>query len=127
MFARRSGESVAPYSGGVMLSLDLSMAFDAVPRVHIRDSLLAAGVQDSEPLIWTCFTCYLAYQLEPLVALEDLQLYADDFLWSRIFQSRQGFLEALSTIPKFVHKLEEFGLHVNLSKTAILVRMARLG
>ena len=162
VFARRSGESVAPYSGGVMLSLDLSMAFDAVPRVHIRDSLLAAGVQDSDvriildwlsnstyhlqhghvnlrivtqrgvrqgcvlsPLIWTCFTCYLAYQLEPLVALEDLQLYADDFLWSRIFQSRLGFLEALSTIPKFVRKLEKFGLHVNLSKTAILVRMAR--
>ncbi|CAE7232869.1 unnamed protein product [Symbiodinium sp. CCMP2592] len=120
--------------GGYILSLDMSMAFDAVPRSLVRDSLLAAGVGDHEvhiimewltgstyhlqhahinlrivtergirqgcilsPLIWTCFTCYVAYQLEPIIPLTDLQIYADDFLLSKIFHTKQQFLDALQT------------------------------
>ena len=55
---------MAPYSGGVMLSLDLSVAFDAVPRVHIRDSLLAARVQDSDVRIILDWLTNSTYHLQ---------------------------------------------------------------
>ena len=162
IYARRSGMTVAPYTGGYILSLDLSMAFDAVPRALVRDSLLAAGVQNKDvqiimewltgstyhllhghinlkvltergvrqgcvlsPLIWTCFTCHIAYQLEPLIPLDDMQVYADDFLLSRIFHTRAEFLESLRMIPLFISGLASFGLKVNVGKTALLIRMAR--
>ena len=147
VFTRRAGTASAQYTGGYILSLDMSMAFDAVPRIHVRDSLLAAGVGDKDvqiimawltestyhlqhahinlrimtergvrqgcvlsPLIWTCFTCYVAYKLEPLISLDDLQIYADDFLLSKIFHTKQQFLEALQIVPKFLSMLTFYGL-----------------
>ena len=161
VFTRRAGTASAQYTGGYILSLDMSMAFDAVPRVHVRDSLLAAGVGDKDvqiimawltestyhlqhahinlrimtergvrqgcvlsPLIWTCFTCYVAYKLESLISLDDLQIYADDFLLSKIFHTKQQFLEALQIVPKFLSMLTFYGLKVNVQKTAMLIRMA---
>ena len=162
VFTRRAGEVTTPYTGGLILSLDLSAAFDSVPRLYIKNSLLAAGVSDSDaqiimawldgsnyhlqhaqidirvrtdkgvrqgcvlsPLLWTCFTCFVVYGLEDILDIQDLQVYADDFLWSRIFHTKEQFLDTLRTVPKFLTRLEEYGLKVNLTKTAALVRMAR--
>ena len=77
------------------------------------------------PLIWPCFTCHVAYQLESLIPLDDVQVYADDFLLSRIFHTREQFLDSLRMIPQFISGLTWFGLNVNVSKTALLIRMAR--
>ena len=162
VFARRSGNTSEPYTGGIVLSLDMTTAFDSVPRVLTRDSLLRAGVADADisiimawltgatyhlqhahvnlriitakgvrqgctlsPLVWACYTCYVAEHLESLISLDDLQIYADDFIWSKIFHTRQQFLDALSKVPLFLAKLKQLGLKVNISKTAALIRMAR--
>ena len=41
---KRYGRSTGTHSGGLVLSLDMSSAFDIVPRIHIYHSLLEAGV-----------------------------------------------------------------------------------
>eukprot|EP00439_Symbiodinium_sp_Y106_P044404 s8080_g5.t1 len=150
-----------PFSGGMVLSLDMSHAFDSVPRQYIQAALLDAGVahadvqlimqwlQGSEyhlqhgrvnlsilthrgvrqgcvlsPLLWSCFTCYVAKRLPQTLRKQDLQMYADDFLMYWIFRSRADFHKALSSIPVFLAALRAFGLTINLSKTAALIRMA---
>ena len=155
VFARRAGKRSAPYAGGVMLSLDMTTAFDTVPRVLIRDSLLAAGVCDADvsiimawmsgatyhlthahvdlhiltqrgvrqgcklsPLIWACYTCYITTKLEQIIDISDLQIFADDFLWSRIFSTRQQFFDALDQIPRLLKMLQHYGLTINVNKTA---------
>ena len=162
VFARRAGNRSAPYAGGVVLSLDMTTAFDTVPRVLIRDSLLEAGVCDSDvaiimawmsgatyhlshahvdlhilttrgvrqgctlsPLIWACYTCYVTTRLAHIIDLSDLQIYADDFLWSRLFSTRPQFFETLNQIPGLIKQLRHLGLTINVSKTAVLIRMAR--
>ncbi|CAE7380080.1 slc47a1 [Symbiodinium sp. CCMP2592] len=162
VFARRSGHTAEPYTGGLILSLDMTTAFDTVPRAHVRDSLIEAGVAQSDvsiimswltgatyhlkhahinlriitergvrqgcplsPLVWACFTCYIAKRLTDVICLDDLQIYADDFIWSCIFHTKQQFLHTLRTVPLFIQKLRQYGLRVNLNKTAVLIRMAR--
>ena len=149
------------FSGGMVLSLDMSHAFDSVPRQYLQAALLDAGVaradvqlimqwlQGSEyhlqhgrinlsilthrgvrqgcvlsPLLWSCFTCYVAKRLPQTLKKQDLQMYADDFLMCWIFRSRADFHHALSSIPVFLAALRTFGLTINLSKTAALIRMA---
>ena len=51
-------------------------------------------------------------------------MYADDFLMYWIFRSRVDFHRALTSIPTFLAALRAFGLNINLSKTAVLIRMA---
>ena len=162
VFARRAGNRSAPYAGGVVLSLDMTTAFDTVPRVLIRDALLEAGVCDSDvaiimawmsgatyhlshahvdlhilttrgvrqgcalsPLIWACYTCYVTTRLAHIIDLSDLQIFADDFLWSRLFSTRPQFFETLNQIPGLMKQLRHLGLTINVSKTAVLIRMAR--
>ena len=145
-----------------MLSLDLSAAFDSVPRQRVQQSLIAAGVATQDirmimswmegscyhlqhaqvnlsilttkgvrqgcvlsPLIWTCFTCFVVYGMQDSIDLEDLQLFADDFLWSKIFHTKEQLLDTLRVVPRFLARLAEHGMQVNLTKTAALVRMAR--
>eukprot|EP00439_Symbiodinium_sp_Y106_P074449 s3080_g14.t1 len=145
----------------MVLSLDMSHAFDSVPRQYLQAALLDAGVaradvqlimqwlQGSEyhlqhgrinlsilthrgvrqgcvlsPLLWSCFTCYVAKRLPQTLRKQDLQMYADDFLMYWIFRSRADFHLALSSIPVFLAALRAFGLTINLSKTAALIRMA---
>ena len=76
------------------------------------------------PLLWSCFTCYVAKRLPQTLKKQDLQMYADDFLMYWIFRSRADFHHALSSIPVFLAALRTFGLTINLSKTAALIRMA---
>ena len=162
VFARRAGEVSTPVTGGLMLSLDLSAAFDSVPRQRVQKSLIAAGVATQDirmimswmegscyhlqhaqvnlsilttkgvrqgcvlsPLIWTCFTCFVVYGMQDFLDLEDLQLFADDFLWSKIFHTKEQLLDPLRVVPRFLARLAEHGMQVNLTKTAALVRMAR--
>ena len=162
VFARRAGEVSTPFTGGIMLSLDLSAAFDSVPRQQVQKSLIAAGVATQDirmimswmegscyhlqhaqvslsilttkgvrqgcvlsPLIWTCFTCFVVYGLQDFLDLDDLQLFADDFLWSKIFHTKEQLLDTLRVVPRFLTRLAEHGMQVNLTKTAALVRMAR--
>ena len=61
VFARRAGEVSTPFTGGLMLSLDLSAAFDSVPRQQVQKSLIAAGVatQDIRMIMsWMEGSCY---------------------------------------------------------------------
>ena len=162
VFARRAGTRSDPYAGGIVLSLDMTTAFDTVPRVLIRDSLIEAGVCDSDvaiimawmsgatyhlshahvdlhilttrgvrqgcslsPLIWACYTCYVTARLANFIDLADLQIFADDFLWSRIFRTRSQFFETLDRIPSLMQQLKSLGLTINVNKTAVLIRMAR--
>ena len=162
VFARRAGRRSAPYAGGIMLSLDMTTAFDTVPRVLIRDSLLAAGICDADvsiimawmsgatyhlthahvdlhiltqrgvrqgcklsPLIWACYTCYITTKLAHIIDIADLQIFADDFLWSRIFSTRQQFFDALDQIPRLLKMMQHYGLTINVNKTAVLIRMAQ--
>jgi len=162
VFARRAGTRSDPYAGGIVLSLDMTTAFDTVPRVLIRDSLIEAGVCDSDvaiimawmsgatyhlshahvdlhilttrgvrqgcslsPLIWACYTCYVTTRLANFIDLADLQIFADDFLWSRIFRTRSQFFETLDRIPSLMQQLKSLGLTINVNKTAVLIRMAR--
>ena len=158
---RYNTSATDPYTGGMVLSLDMSLAFDSVPRSYIQASLLDAGIalpdvqlimqwlHGSEyhlthgrvnlriltqrgvrqgcvlsPLLWSCFTCYVAKHLPQTLRKQDLQMYADDFLMYWIFRSRVDFHRALASIPTFLAALRAFGLHINLSKTAVLIRMA---
>ena len=161
IFAKRQGIKSTPHAGGLVLSLDMSMAFDIVPRCHIQAALLEAGVSAAEvalimewllgstyhikhgsinlsittergvrqgcvlsPLVWTCFTCYVIKRLDPIISLQDLQLYADDFLMCKIFHTKEQFVDALRSIPILMRHLRSFGLKINVNKTAVLIRMA---
>ena len=141
------------FSGGMVLSLDMSQAFDSVPRQHIQAALLDAGVAESDvqlimqwlhgstyhmkhgrislsiltqrgvrqgcvlsPLLWSCFTCYVAKRLPEKLSKRDLQMYADDFIMYLVFRSRSEFHQALSSLPIFLAALRAFGLNINLSK-----------
>ncbi|CAE7324472.1 slc47a1 [Symbiodinium necroappetens] len=55
---------------------------------------------------------------------EHLVIYADDFLSSWLFSDRPGLLKALREIPTLLTGLRQFGMRINLSKTAMLVRVA---
>ena len=162
IFAKRQGVKASPYAGGLILSLDMSMAFDIVPRCHVQASLLEAGVDESDvalimewlqgctyyithghinlkvvtergvrqgcvlsPLIWTCFTCFVVKRLDKIVSLQDLQIYADDFLMTKIFHTKEQFVSALKSIPVLMQHLRNFGLRINVNKTAVLIRMAQ--
>ena len=48
IFAKRMGTKAEPCAGGLVLSLDMSMAFDIVPRQHIQAALLEAGVAETD-------------------------------------------------------------------------------
>ena len=48
IFAKRMGTKAEPYAGGLVLSLDMSMAFDIVPRQHLQEALLEAGVAEAD-------------------------------------------------------------------------------
>ena len=47
-----------------VLSLDMSMAFDAVPRALVRDSLLAVGVLDKDVQIIMAWLTGSTYHLQ---------------------------------------------------------------
>ena len=157
----RAGKVASPFSGGLILSLDMSQAFDAIPRRHIQAALLEAGVATSDvvlimnwlqgseyhvehggvrlsiltdrgvrqgcvlsPLIWSCFTCYVAKRLPSALSSDDLQMYADDFLQCTLFSDLQSFHKALRAISVLFEHLRGFGLKLNMEKTALLIRMA---
>ena len=93
-------------------------------RVNLR-ILTQRGVRQGcvfSPLLWSCFTCYVAKRLPQTLRKQDLQMYADDFLMYWIFRCRVDFHRALSSIPILLGALRAFGLNINLSKTAVLVR-----
>ena len=45
---KRYGHAPGTHPGGLVLSLDMSSAFDIVPRLHIFNSLVEAGVEDGD-------------------------------------------------------------------------------
>ena len=45
VFARRAGQVRSPCCGGLLLSIDMSRAFDKVPWLTLYTSLLATGVE----------------------------------------------------------------------------------
>ena len=161
IYSKRAGCSVKAYSGGFVLSLDLTSAFDLVPRDAIQASLREAGLQPEDvalimhwlcestyhlehghirfslatdrgvrqgcvlsPLLWTCFTCYVLRRMPAEVPVQDQQVYADDFVMSKTFDTRAGFLAALQSISVYFRTLRSFGLRIKLGKTALLIRMA---
>ena len=140
---RYNTSATDPYTGGMVLSLDMSLAFDSVPRSYIQASLLDAGIalpdvqlimqwlHGSEyhlthgrvdlriltqrgvrqgcvlsPLLWSCFTCYVAKHLPQTLRKQDLQMYADDFLMYWIFRSRVDFTGPSHPYPPFWLLLE---------------------
>ena len=48
LFARQSGQQTYKVRGGIMLSLDLSRAFDTASRLHLSQALVDMGVPPGE-------------------------------------------------------------------------------
>ena len=158
---KRYKQTPGTHTGGLILSLDMSSAFDTIPRHHIAASLAEAGVEHGDialimewlsasqyhfqhgnhsrsitttrgvrqgcvlsPLLWACLTCYILRRIPSPLTLEDVQAYADDFILSRAFHTHREFQEAIRIVPLFMRHLREYGLHINTSKTVMLLRMA---
>ena len=62
--ARRAGYTAHKHAGGYILSLDMTGAFDSVPREHIRDSLLEAGIPESDVILILTWLHTSTYHLQ---------------------------------------------------------------
>ena len=76
------------------------------------------------PLIWSCFTCYVMRRLDKRISMDDVQMYADDFLLSRVFHTKQQLQESFDLLPVFLEHLRSYGLKINVNKTVLLYRVA---
>ena len=64
IYSKRAGKVAHKFAGGYVLSLDMSGAFDCVPREHIRDSLLEAGVAEAEVVLILTWLHQSTYHLQ---------------------------------------------------------------
>ena len=58
---KRDKLETSPYSGGYVLSLDMSAAFDSIPRIHIYNALMEAQVEPGDVALimtWLYGSCY---------------------------------------------------------------------
>ena len=63
-------------------------------------------------------------RLDKRISMDDVQMYADDFLLSRVFHTKQQLQESFDLIPVFLQHLRSYGLKINVSKTVRLYRVA---
>ena len=150
-------------SGGLTVSLDLSRAFDQVPRgklfeclrsLHIDEQLLSflwhiyqhtecefehrgchrtfvasRGIRQgcsAAPTIWTLFTLAILKDLTQKIPEEwiknNLTLFADDTCAHCVFHSLSNLQVHLKHIGILFDTLEEYGMKINVSKTAAILK-----
>ena len=150
-------------SGGLTVSLDLSRAFDQVPRgklfeclrsLHIDEHLLSflwhiyqhtecefehrgchrtfvasRGIRQgcsAAPTIWTLFTLAILKDLTQKIPEEwiktNLTLFADDTCAHCVFNSISNLQDHLKYIGILFDTLEEYGMEINVSKTAAILK-----
>ena len=150
-------------SGGLTVSLDLSRAFDQVPRgklfeclrsLHIDEQLLSflwhiyqhtecefehrgchrtfvasRGIRQgcsAAPTIWTLFTLAILKDLTQKIPEEwiknNLTLFADDTCAHCVFHSLSNLQDHLKHIGILFDTLEEYGMKINVSKTAAILK-----
>ena len=150
-------------SGGLTVSLDLSRAFDQVPRGKLFECLRSLNIDatllsflwhiyqhtecefehrgchrtfvasrgirqgcSAAPTIWTLFTLAILKELTRKIPADwiknNLTLFADDTCAHCIFTSISTLQEHLKYIGILFDTLEEFGMTVNVSKTAAILK-----
>ena len=94
-------------------------SFTLTPTRGIRQGCVLS------PLIWTCVTGTMVRDLTALgIAVDDLDLYADDYLHQEIITSFDEFAPALRKMGVVIMYLQDQGLQVSLEKTVVLGRVA---
>ena len=96
-------------------------SFTLTPTRGIRQGCVLS------PLIWTCVTGTMVRDLTALgITVEDLDLYADDYLHQEIITSFEAFAPALQKMGVVIMylQLQDQGLQVSLDKTVVLCRVA---
>ena len=94
-------------------------SFTLTPTRGIRQGCVLS------PLIWTCVTGTMVRDLTALgITVDDLDLYADDYLHQEIITSFDAFAPALRKMGVIIMYLQDQGLQVSLEKTVVLGRVA---
>ena len=167
---RRAHHTAIPMiCGGMILSLDMSQAFDRLPRTILAKGfamlevdpqlsqfflkwldqasyhfdhrkitntvLTSQGVRQgckASPIEWTIFLYTLLARLDDALqtshatswVAKHLLTYADDLLAKWSFFNKEEIHEAVRQIGVILDVLETIGMHINTTKSVILIRLS---
>ncbi|CAE7334464.1 unnamed protein product, partial [Symbiodinium microadriaticum] len=114
--------------GGLQLAIDLTTAFDTVPRDELGRALSWAGVRQGctlAPLLYVIFSAYLISKLQARLPADwvrnHLTLYADDSHASFEISSTDDIIRSMHIIKCLFDVYREHGMCVNPLKSGVVL------
>ena len=125
---KSAGLKSAPLSGGIQACLDMSTAFDIMPRSGLREALHEAGVGcPVSPLLFAAFSTMVTRRLDAKLGTSwsatHLTLYADDWHVSCLFDSYPAFDKFCQCLGVVFATLEQHGMIVSADKASVILAM----